>query len=172
MTTLKYYNYIKLLTEIPRLRYLIGFSIGMTLLSLVCPFTIILAFVSTFVFYDIVGYAYIAGKFDWDEPASITEHDSALLLRSYRILQGTFHILFMLLILVAFGWKYAIACELLHWFGVADLLYYWIYDTPLPKIWTWLSWTPFGIFIKSMPNWVMLLQCVMGLLLSLIIIFL
>lgn len=70
------------------------------------------------------------------------------LLCSYRVTQTMFQITLIALTAIL-DIRVAVAWLLMWWFGVEDILYYGIGRYPLADSWSWLAWTPFGIFHPS-----------------------
>ena len=85
---------------------------------------------------------------------------------AYRIIQKSFEGLVILFLFVLFGWQAALGCFLLIMFTVQDLIYYFFLQYPLPKLWTWVSWSVLGWFIGDLKNWQMFLQAAIGILIT------
>lgn len=141
------------------------------------PYTWPLAFFLLFTFFDVIGFSRLIAENERIVEPLITQNpEIALLLdrntAAYRILQTSFHIIFLLMIFGMAGWKVALAAELLHWFGACELFYYWLVDHKLPENWDWVSWTAFGTLSDSpiISNNQMITQSIIGIILCLILV--
>jgi hypothetical protein len=174
MKTPTFKDYIELFNNTNRLYVLAAiFIISLIVSIFVVPYTIPIAFVSIFCFIDVVGFKHFSEC--GDVLICSAQHPSDLIkaqrvLPAYRILQVTLQISFLTLILTNFGILYVIASETLHWFGVQDILYYWTVKQKHPYIWGWLHWTPFGIIAGDLKNSVVILQSIIGILISILLI--
>lgn len=130
--------------------------IGLVYIS---PLAIPALFVLVSNLYDILGYHFILIR----RQNFLPEREY---IRSYRIIQLMFDITLLLLLGISFGWVPALCGGLLKIFGVQDLLYYFFRKKPLPKTWTWLKWTPLGIFKPKLNLTEVLIQAGAGIILS------
>ena len=114
--------------------------------------------------YDVFGYDYVVltnGQFT----GAIAAHPGLLhhyqvSLNAYRIIQMSFQWVLTFLVVFAVGWRVGLAANLVWWGATCDLLYYFVAWKSLPQEWTWLGWTPMGIFINSIPLPVVILQAI------------
>jgi len=105
--------------------------------------------------FDVLGYFVVLRRL-WgvrsleveNTVVNINEGDlhSPIILPAYRVIQHMFDYLLFIFIWVVAGFKFALAGAVLKWFALQDLLFYWVVKYPLPETWTWLSWTPLGLF--------------------------
>lgn len=98
---------------------------------------------------------------------------SNIILPAYRVIQNMFDYLLLFVVLVYGGVLVALAGIVLKWFGVQDVLFYIFLKVRFPAVWSWLEWTPFGLLIKggTIRNWIVMLQAVLGIAISIIILF-
>jgi hypothetical protein len=87
-------------------------------------------------------------------------HDYQVSLNAYRIIQMTFQWVLTFLVVFAVGWRVCLAANLIWWGANCDMLYYFITWKSLPQDWTWLGWTPVGIFMTSIPLSIVILQAI------------
>lgn len=167
-------DYIELLNNTNRLYVLLGVGITLIVLSIFYPFFVPFAFLVSFCFLDVVGFKTFSESADeLYYHGYVLNNDAKILAKrmipAYRILQATIQVSLLLVITLHFGLIYAMAAEILHWFAVQDLLYYWTVNVPLPKTWTWLHWTPFGILDGNLTNGQVITMSVLGLLISIVL---
>lgn len=172
-------DYVFMFDSTKRLYSLLVLSTLFTGASFFFPYVVPLAFLCFFCLIDVIGFQHFSligsvpygvqdtGYWDSSEhlPNSMKKL-SRVILPAYRILQGTINIFLLLVIWLYFGFWFMIASEVLQWFGLQDLLYYWVVDEPLPKTWTWLHWTPFGLFDGDLSNGQVITQGVLGLIIA------
>jgi hypothetical protein len=123
--------------------------------------------IAAWTMYDIFGYDYVVltnGQFQ----SAVSVHKNLLhhyqvSLNAYRIIQMTFQWILTFLVVFAVGWKVGLAANLVWWGANCDVLYYFATWKSLPYEWTWLGWTPFGIFANSLSLPIVLLQAIGGL---------
>lgn len=89
-----------------------------------------------------------------------------VIIRSYRITQIMFDITLLIVIYVIFSPIIALSSAILKLFGVQDLLYYFFLQMKLPEQWTWLRWTPFGLFKKKFSKHIVIGQAFLGIVIS------
>ena len=93
-----------------------------------------------FTVFDVIGYYYLLTKKETTEPLKTD-------LYFYRFLQISFQI-GISVGLYFIDYRLTIAFLLSHWFGLCDLLYYWLclrwitFDDM-----TWVQWTPYGFIL-------------------------
>ncbi|MBS4033145.1 MAG: hypothetical protein KGZ85_01655 [Ignavibacterium sp.] len=109
--------------------------------------------------YDILGYHFALIRRTKVMPEKI-------IIRSYRINQIMFDLTLLILISVVFSPVAALSGAILKLFGVQDVLYYIFLRMELPKKWTWLKWTPLGIINKSLSLKIVMMQSVVGIIIS------
>jgi hypothetical protein len=123
--------------------------------------------------YDVFGYDYVVltnGQF----AAGVAHHKDLLphyqvSLNAYRIIQMTFQWTLTFLVVFAAGWRVGLAANLIWWGANCDMLYYFVTWKALPQEWTWLGWTPVGIFTNSIPLAVVIAQAIVLLVAAVIV---
>jgi hypothetical protein len=130
-----------------------------------------------FVFYsnlfDVYGYYFVLRRL-WTPDGMGDYALGYSVLVAYRIIQNFFDYTLLVLIWVLFGFKFAFAGWVLKMFAVQDILFYKVLGIKLPKVWTWLKWTPFGLLEnlvrgKGLENWLVLVQASLGFLIYILI---
>jgi hypothetical protein len=114
--------------------------------------------------YDVFGYDYVVltnGQF----VAGVARHKDLLphyqvSLNAYRIIQMTFQWTLSFLVVFAAGWRVGLAANLVWWGANCDILYYVVTFKTLPQHWTWLGWTPVGIFTDTIPLAIVIVQAI------------
>jgi hypothetical protein len=136
----------------------IVFSFAMFYLEYLVP----VFFILTSNLYDILGYHFSLIRRTKVMPEKI-------IIRSYRINQIMFDVTLLILLAVVFSPAAAFAGAVLKLFGVQDVLYYIFLRMEFPEKWTWLKWTPLGIINKSLSLKIVILQSVVGIIISIIL---
>lgn len=95
----------------------------------------------------------------------------------YRLMQHPYAIFVSILAIPLVGWMPVFMFWLLWVTGLCDVLYYVGVFMKLPDVWTWVSWIlPFGaifrLFGKGLPNWVMIANVFLGIIVAIIVQFL
>jgi hypothetical protein len=140
--------------------------------------------------FDVLGYFVVLRRFwgvrkievgleDKKTAVFISEGDlpDATILAAYRVIQNMFDYLLFAFIWIVWSWKYALVGAVLKWFAWQDLLFYWVVKYPLPSVWTWLSWTPWGLLNlvfknrRELKNSEVLAQAVVGLVIGVVLLF-
>ena len=133
----------------------IVFSFAMFYLEYLVP----VFFILTSNLYDILGYHFALIRRTKVMPEKI-------IIRSYRITQIMFDVTLLILLAVIFSPVAALAGAVLKLFGLQDVLYYMFLRMEFPEKWTWLKWTPLGIINKSLSLKIVMLQSVIGIVIS------
>jgi hypothetical protein len=94
------------------------------------------------------------------------------IIKAYRINQLMFDIMLLIILGLVFGWLTALCGALLKLFGVQDITYYIFLQKPLPGKWHWLKWTPFGLIKKILSKEEVIIQAILGGIISFAIIIL
>lgn len=84
------------------------------------------------------------------------------IIKAYRINQLMFDLMLLIIIGLLTEWVPAFCGALLKITGVQDLMYYLFLQMSLPEKWTWLKWTPVGLFKKILTKKEVLFQAVTG----------
>lgn len=93
-----------------------------------------------FTIFDIVGYYYILTKKETKEPLKAD-------LYFYRFLQVSFQAV-ICAVLFLIDYKIMLAFLISWWFGLCDLLYYWLRGYWIKSTnMFWLWWTPYGMIL-------------------------
>lgn len=111
--------------------------------------------------FDILGYHFILVR----RENKLPEKE---IVKAYRVIQSMFDLVFLVLIGFLFGWITAITGAILKLFALQDLLYYFFLNERLPAKWNWLGFTPLGIFKKHLNTREVLLQAIIGIIISII----
>lgn len=82
-----------------------------------------------------------------------------------------FDVMLFIIIGLLTEWVPAFCGVLLKITGVQDLMYYLFLQMSLPEKWTWLRWTPIGLFKKILTKKEVLFQAVIGAIISYTILF-
>lgn len=93
------------------------------------------------------------------------------IIKAYRINQLMFDVLLLAFIVILSDWITAAASAMLKLTGVQDVTYYIFLKKPLPVKWTWLKWTPLGLFRKVLTKYEVILQAASGLIIAFVLIF-
>lgn len=125
----------------------------------------LMTFVLVINLYDILGYHFTLIRRSTQLPGKV-------IIKAYRIHQLIFEVLVAVLLGLLIGWTYSISCGILKWFGTQDILYYLFLKKELPKKFTWLKWTPFGIIKGDLSKFEVIFQVVIGIILALMVIIL
>jgi hypothetical protein len=116
-------------------------------------------------FFDLLGYHFSLIRRSNQLPEKIIIH-------SYRINQFMYDVLLLILIGIQFDWIAALAGWIMKEFGLQDILYYLFLKTPLPQKWTWMKWTPLGFFKGDLTKNEIVIQAVIGIVISVILLIL
>lgn len=137
-----------------------------------CVFFVILSFyffeTAAFLFlllsnlFDILGYHFSLIRRSKQLPEKIVIH-------SYRINQFMYDVLLLIIIGLQFDWIAALAGWIMKLFGLQDVLYYLILKEKLPQKWTWMKWTPLGFFMGDLNRNEIVVQTIIGILISLLL---
>lgn len=131
-------------------------------LSLYNSYAVPILFILTSNLYDILGYHFtLIRRQNYLPPEEFV--------KSYRIIQLMFDVTLILLLAFLFGWIPSLCGAILKIFGIQDLLYYFFLQKSFPKTWTWLKWTPLGFLRSELSFNQVLLQAVLGIVISLIV---
>lgn len=125
----------------------------------------LLAFVLLINLYDILGYHFTLIRRSTNVPDKV-------IVKAYRVHQLLFEILIAVLFGLLFGWQYSIACGILKWFGLQDLLYYLFLQKQIPDKFSWMKWTPFGIIKGDLSKFEVIFQATIGIIIAILIIIL
>lgn len=111
--------------------------------------------------FDIYGYYFVLvhKKTIWPDDEIV---------KAYRIIQFMFDLSILSFIFVQFGPLQTSISLLLKMFGLQDLLYFLILQKKYPANWTWMGFTPIGLFVKKIPNTIIVLQGILALFIALI----
>jgi hypothetical protein len=115
--------------------------------------------------YDILGYHFTLIR-------RSTQLPDKIIIRAYRVHQLLFEILIIFFIAFVIGWKYAIGCAIIKWFGLQDILYYLVLQKKIPDKFTWMKWTPFGILKGDLSKNEVIFQAAVGIIISILILLL
>mgnify|MGYP001190432318 CR=1 FL=1 len=115
--------------------------------------------------YDILGYHFTLVR-------RTTQLPEKIIIRAYRINQLLFDFLLLVLIGMSFDWIAALAGWMMKNFGLQDLFYYIFLQMKLPEKWTWMKWTPLGFFKGDLSKNEIILQTIIGVVISLVILLL
>ena len=94
------------------------------------------------------------------------------IIKAYRINQLMFDLMLFVVLGLTFGWIPALAGVILKFFGLQDILYYIFLQKQLPEQWHWLRWTPFGLLRKTLTKEQVVIQALIGVIISFITIIL
>jgi len=159
---------LKELIEIIKYRF-IWVNILLVILSSALMFEYKVFSLMTFVLvinlYDILGYHFTLIRRSTQLPEKV-------IIKAYRIHQLIFEVLVAVLLGLLIGWTYSISCGILKWFGTQDILYYLFLKKELPKKFTWMKWTPFGMIKGDLSKFEVIFQVVIGIILALMVIIL
>lgn len=114
--------------------------------------------------FDILGYHFVLIRRSNQIPDKI-------IVRSYRINQFLFDLLLLILIGILFSWLASLSGWIMKLFGLQDILYYKILNMPLPEKWTWMKWTPLGFIKGNLKKSEIILQALVGTIISIVILF-
>lgn len=138
---------------------LVGLNLLLILLSGILMFLndhfVPIFFILTSNIYDILGYHFTLIRRTKIIPDKV-------IVRSYRITQLMFDLTLLILLAVLFNPVISLSAAVLKLFGLQDLLYYLFLKIKLPAEWTWLRWTPFGIFKEKLSKKTVLMQVSVG----------
>ena len=95
-----------------------------------------------------------------------------IIIRSYRINQFMFDLLLLILIGFLFDWMAALSGWIMKQFGLQDIFYYLFLKTSIPQKWTWMKWTPLGFFKGNLTRNEIVIQAVIGVLITIILLIL
>lgn len=115
--------------------------------------------------FDILGYHFTLIR----RTTTMPEQE---IIKAYRINQMMFDLMLLIILGLVFGWLLALCGALLKLFGMQDITYYIFLQKPLPKKWHWLNWTPFGLFKKILSKKEVIIQTVLGTIISFVILIL
>jgi hypothetical protein len=145
---------------------LVGLNLLLVILSAVLMFYTFIAvpvfFILTSNLYDIFGYHFVLLRRSKNMPEKI-------IIRSYRITQIMFDLTLLILLVIVFHPYAALSGAVLKLFGVQDALYYTFLQIVFPEKWTWLKWTPFGFIMNNLSKTQVLIQLILGIILSIIV---
>ncbi len=116
-------------------------------------------------FFDILGYHFALIR-------RTTQLPEKILIHSYRINQFLFDILLLILIGIQFDWIAALSGWIMKMFGLQDIFYYLFLRKELPLKWTWMRWTPLGFFKGVLTKNEIIIQAVIGILISTVLLIL
>lgn len=115
--------------------------------------------------FDILGYHFTLIR-------RTTEMPEREIIKAYRINQLMFDLMLFVVLGLTFGWIPALAGVILKFFGLQDILYYIFLQKQLPEKWHWLRWTPFGLLRKTLTKKQVVIQALIGVIISFITIIL
>lgn len=115
--------------------------------------------------FDIFGYHFTLIRRSKDIPEKV-------IVKSYRINQFMFDLVLLLIIGVQFDWIAAFGAWMMKLFGLQDVFYYLFLKEKLPLKWTWMKWTPLGWFKGDLTKNEIIIQAVIGTVISILILFL
>lgn len=146
------------------------FFIVSTILTIASIFTggfapLLISAIFLFSSMDAIGYFHLVWGGDQGIPANNQEER----LVSYRFIQTVFQIMLSLILYMHSGITYALAFNIIWWFGFCDMLYYIMLKQRFIDYedMFWLWWTPAGILkkaglIKTITGRTMLIQSIVG----------
>lgn len=129
------------------------------------PFLSVVTFMLLINLYDILGYHFTLIR-------RTTQLPPIIFIRAYRIHQFLYEVLLILFIGLLFNPKYSIACIILKWFGLQDILYYLFLQKEIPDKFTWMKWTPFGFIKGDLSKFEVIFQVTIGIIIAILIIIL
>lgn len=135
------------------------------LLIFFSPVSSVVLFILLSNFFDILGYHIVLIRKGNDYP-------SKEIVKSYRVIQFLFDLLLLVLIGLLFNWIFSISGWILKLFGVQDVLYYIFLKTSLPENWNWMRWTPLGFYFGVLSKQQIIIQAIIGSVISLLLIIL
>lgn len=94
------------------------------------------------------------------------------IIKAYRVNQLMFDAMLLVILGLLLGWVPALCGVLLKLFGVQDVAYYIFLQKSLPEKWHWLKWTPFGLVKKILSKKEVVVQAVLGAIISFVILIL
>lgn len=109
--------------------------------------------------FDILGYHFTLIR------RSNTMPDKEII-KAYRINQLMFDIMLFIILGLLTDWIPAFCGAFLKFTGVQDLMYYFFLQISLPGKWTWLKWTPLGLFKKILTKKEVIFQALLGIIIS------
>lgn len=134
-------------------------------LMFLIPFLSVVTFMLLINLYDILGYHFTLIR-------RTTQLPPIIFIRAYRIHQFLYEVLLILFIGLLFNPKYSIACIILKWFGLQDILYYLFLQKEIPDKFTWMKWTPFGFIKGDLSKFEVIFQVTIGIIIAILIIIL
>lgn len=131
----------------------------LAVLSVYSHFAVPVLFILITNLFDILGYHFTLIR------KSKTMPDKEII-KAYRINQLMFDAVLLILLGLLTNWVASLCGALLKITGTQDLMYYLFLQMSLPEKWTWLKWTPLGLFKKTLIKREVLIQAVIGIIIS------
>ena len=95
-----------------------------------------------------------------------------IIIHSYRINQFMYDVLLLIIIGIQFDWIASLAGWIMKLFGLQDVFYYLFLKEKLPLKWNWMKWTPLGWFKGDLTKNEIVIQSIIGIIISAVLLIL